>query len=257
MKKLLLLLALLMGISFYGMAQNYTEVVYLKNGSIIRGLIIEQVPNKSLKIQTSDGSVFSYTIDEVEKITKEGYYKQPKQTKPVKEYRHPGESVQVRPSRQAKVSRSSRQDSFERPSLRGYKGFVETGYAFDISDSNADRIDVSTTHGYQFNNYLFVGGGAGVSYYSDADLYSVPVFASFRANFMNKRITPFADTTAGYSVGDVEGAFATAGIGVRFGLARKMALNLKVEYVYQEYGDDYYYNSGSASNIGIKLGFEF
>ena len=47
------------------------DVVYLKNGSIIRGLIIEQIPNVSLKIQTVDGSVFVYKIDEIEKMTKE------------------------------------------------------------------------------------------------------------------------------------------------------------------------------------------
>jgi len=47
------------------------DVVYLKNGSIIRGLIIEQVPNVSIKIQTSDGSVFFYKMEEIEKITKE------------------------------------------------------------------------------------------------------------------------------------------------------------------------------------------
>ena len=47
------------------------DVVHLKNGSIIRGTIIEQVPNESLKIKTADGSVFVYTMDEVAKITKE------------------------------------------------------------------------------------------------------------------------------------------------------------------------------------------
>ena len=47
------------------------DVVYLKNGSIIRGTIIEQVPNKSIKIQTQDGNVFVYEISQVEKITKE------------------------------------------------------------------------------------------------------------------------------------------------------------------------------------------
>ncbi|OGU39651.1 MAG: hypothetical protein A2X61_09820 [Ignavibacteria bacterium GWB2_35_12] len=52
-------------------AQELQEVVYLKNGSIIRGTIIEQVPGKSLKIQTADGSVFVYQMEEVEKITKE------------------------------------------------------------------------------------------------------------------------------------------------------------------------------------------
>ena len=43
MRKLLLLLTLLLSISTYVAAQNYTEVVYLKNGSIIKGVIIEQV----------------------------------------------------------------------------------------------------------------------------------------------------------------------------------------------------------------------
>jgi hypothetical protein len=35
-------------------------------------MVIEQVPGKSLKIKTNDGSVFVYTMDEVERITKEG-----------------------------------------------------------------------------------------------------------------------------------------------------------------------------------------
>lgn len=50
---------------------QYIDVVYLKNGSIIRGIIIEQTPNVSLKIQTKDGSVFVYNIEDVEKMTKE------------------------------------------------------------------------------------------------------------------------------------------------------------------------------------------
>ena len=50
---------------------EYQDVVYLKNGSIIRGMIIEQIPNKSIKIQTKDGNVFVFEMDEIEKITKE------------------------------------------------------------------------------------------------------------------------------------------------------------------------------------------
>jgi hypothetical protein len=46
-------------------------VVYLKNGSVIRGMIIEQTPNVSLKIQTKDGSIFVYKMEEVSKMTKE------------------------------------------------------------------------------------------------------------------------------------------------------------------------------------------
>lgn len=50
---------------------NYQDVVHLKNGSIIRGIIIEQIPNESLKIETADRNVFVLNIDEVEKIAKE------------------------------------------------------------------------------------------------------------------------------------------------------------------------------------------
>jgi hypothetical protein len=50
---------------------QYVDVVYIKNGSVIKGMIIEQTPNVSLKIQTRDGSIFVYKMDEVEKITKE------------------------------------------------------------------------------------------------------------------------------------------------------------------------------------------
>lgn len=59
-------------ISLLSFGQNqYQDVVYLKNGSIIRGIIIEQIPNKSIKIETYDKSLFVFTYDEIEKITKE------------------------------------------------------------------------------------------------------------------------------------------------------------------------------------------
>ena len=47
------------------------DVVYLKNGSMIVGSIIEQVPNENLKIQTKDGSVFVYPMSDIYRITKE------------------------------------------------------------------------------------------------------------------------------------------------------------------------------------------
>lgn len=71
MKKLLILLAFVV-ITMGAYAQNnMRDVVYLKNGGITKGIIIEQVPNQSLKIQTADGSVFVYKFTEIEKISKE------------------------------------------------------------------------------------------------------------------------------------------------------------------------------------------
>lgn len=51
--------------------QNYKEVVYLKNGSIISGVVIETIPNESIKIKTQDGNIFAFKMEEVIKITKE------------------------------------------------------------------------------------------------------------------------------------------------------------------------------------------
>ncbi len=50
---------------------QYVDVVYLKNGGVIRGMIIEQTPNVQIKIQTKDGSIFVYKMDEIEKMAKE------------------------------------------------------------------------------------------------------------------------------------------------------------------------------------------
>lgn len=47
------------------------DVVYLKNGSVIKGTIIEQIPNVSIKIKTKDGNVFVYKMEEIEKTTRE------------------------------------------------------------------------------------------------------------------------------------------------------------------------------------------
>jgi hypothetical protein len=52
-------------------AQQYEDVVYLKNGSIVHGTIMEQVVGESIKIKTNDGNLFIFKMDEIEKMTKE------------------------------------------------------------------------------------------------------------------------------------------------------------------------------------------
>ena len=50
MRKKILLFITTAFLSVAAYAQSLQDVVYLKNGSIIRGIIIEQNPNESLKI---------------------------------------------------------------------------------------------------------------------------------------------------------------------------------------------------------------
>lgn len=220
MKKFLLFFAFLMFVCA-GYAQNYQEVVYLKNGSVIRGTVIEQAPGAYIKVQTSDGSVFAYNYSDVEKIVKD-----------------------------STVAKSNRSNS----GLRlGYKGFVDMGYSVSVDDYSVDRIEFSTTHGVQINKYIFAGAGVGVNYFYDAEVVGVPIYAAARYTALDTRITPFVDARVGYAVGDVEGLYASLNIGCRFRMGNKSAFNASIGYSMYDLTEA----EVIASAITCRVGFEF
>ena len=226
---------LALGSVAFCMAQEMQEVVYLKNGSIIRGTIIEQVPDKSLKIQTYDGSIFAYEMAEVEKITKE-------QAATHEQRRRSGTMLDGNGVR------------------RGYRGFVELGYTIGTGDwDGTNRVEFATSHGYQFNSYFYAGLGAGVNYYHEADMVEIPIFADFRTDILNNWITPYVDFKIGYTVYDATGFYMSPTVGRRFGFANNVALNFGIGYTMQKISVDWYYDS-TKENMGgfsIKLGLEF
>lgn len=69
MKKLLLILTAVF-ISVRVFAQHRDEVVYLKDGSEIHGTVIQYKPGVKIRIQTRDGSLFVYQMDEVDHLSK-------------------------------------------------------------------------------------------------------------------------------------------------------------------------------------------
>jgi len=232
----LLLFALITTVSFG--QSNYQDVVYLKNGSIIRGVIIEQVPNKSIKIETADRSVFVYQMDEIEKLTKEV----------------------IQGKSGGSLSNSGLQS--------GYKGIVELGYQIGTGDYGMDRLKLNIINGYQINPYFSLGFGTGLRYYFDAEAALIPVFADFRANFMNNKISPYLSLGVGYSfdaTNDFEGVgfLLNPTVGVSFKVSDKSAMNVGLGYEMQKmdffYYDYYYYdefteNSGAISiNVGISF----
>lgn len=56
---------------------NLQDIIHLKNGSIVRGTIIEQVPNETIKIKTNDGNIFVFKMSEIQKIVKDEATVQP------------------------------------------------------------------------------------------------------------------------------------------------------------------------------------
>jgi uncharacterized protein (TIGR02145 family) len=67
MKKILFIII----VAMWAMSLNAKDVVYLKNGSVIRGTIIEQKIGESIKLETADGSIFVFQYSEITKITHE------------------------------------------------------------------------------------------------------------------------------------------------------------------------------------------
>ena len=112
----------------------------------------------------------------------------------------------------------------------GYRGFVDAGYSLGVGDWGLDRSSISTIHGYQFNPYIFLGGGVGVNYYSDVEFLSVPTFVAFRSDFIDGGISPFAEVRLGYSTGDLNGIYFSPNVGCRFGLSNNFAINVSLGY---------------------------
>lgn len=69
--KLIVFVISLQIFTVFSYAQQHEDVVYLKNGSIIRGMIVEQIQGESIKIKTKDNNLFVFKMSEVQKITSE------------------------------------------------------------------------------------------------------------------------------------------------------------------------------------------
>jgi hypothetical protein len=68
----LIIMSVASGLFFtFAVATEYEDVIYLKDGSIIRGVILEEVPGETYKIEIAGGSVLVFEADEVKKIVRE------------------------------------------------------------------------------------------------------------------------------------------------------------------------------------------
>lgn len=194
MKKSIFILAMLLW-TIAAIAQQYEEVVYLKNGSRIKGMVVETT-SEQVKIERYDGSILIYKSDEVEKIVKENK-----------------SETRIRSQRQ----RQPKEWATKGYRAAGYNGFLDAGYAMRTSDTGLGYVHISTTHGYQFNPYFCAGIGIGAQfitgarYSEDKDENTVlhqdfdgsdvgaVVFANVRGYLLDNKYTPYLDFRIGYA----------------------------------------------------------
>ena len=160
--------------------------------------------------------------------------------------------------------------SFSNSGLQsGYKGIVELGYQIGTGDYGMDRLKLNIINGYQINPYFSLGFGAGLRYYFDAESALIPLFADFRANFMNNKISPYLSLGVGYSfdaTNDFEGVgfLLNPTVGVSFKVSDKSAMNVGLRYekqildsFYFEGYNGYYSSSENSGAISINVVISF
>lgn len=185
------------------MAQSMIEAVYLKNGEVVKGDIIEQVPGQSLKIMTKDGDVFVFYMDEVELITKE------------------------------KKTRSQPSDH------PGLDLSADAGYDIITKEGGGGYVAVDLELGKRFNKNFYWGFiGSGVHFPTfDGAKPNIPLTTHFKAFFpmSTSSVVPFVGLKAGYhfNTGGGQGSVRLQLTpGVQFPLSGNVDFNLGAGYAY-------------------------
>ena len=217
---------------------NMEDIVYLKNGSVIRGIVVEQVPNQSIKIQTIDRNIFVFKFDEIEKITKE-------------------------------IANNKNGIDHEKSDLKtnGYMNLTETFYCpgygelkfGDVSMSNIGNYSSGfrVVNGYQFNEYFSLGVGLGI----DKNNYStlLPITFDGRATLIKGKTSPVFSAIVGYSVSlaDAKGGFiVNPQFGIKTHISNKLAYLFNIGYKWQSL-EYIYYPYTNYTNIYEKYNLQF
>ena len=127
----------------------------------------------------------------------------------------------------------------------GYKGDISLGINADIS-CEGSGFSLSTTHGMQFNKFLFVGGGIG---YENEML---PIYATVKGYFTKRelRANPWAEMRMGVDALNA-GCYLSPSVGFSIPLSKGFAISAALAYGYNVCYDY------AEHNLGLRIGFHF
>ncbi len=215
-------------------AQEYRELLYLKNGSIVKGVIIEQVLNQSFKIETSDGSIFVYKWEDVEKIGKE------------------------------KVVQESKSKTKNRGLVK-YQSELQIAFGVGIGEIKIDRVYAQTIQGVRIGDYFSIGLGLGVTIIptyvtnSTLEMY-VPIFANTKGYLpISEKLKAFLSLDIGGTVGvgekmkDFRGLMLSPSLGMSISNTVNVGLGYEIQRLSSKYTSAYL----NMNAVVIKLGCMF
>lgn len=215
-RSVLIVAALLVDVAV--MAQTQRDVVYMKNGSVIRGQVTNNSDEKVV-VETDDGNVFVYKKSDINKMVKEATGKGGEERSVVKPIRIAGD---------LKEDTYDPAASNGRWPTKGWRGFVGGCFGLALDDVFEHRAVCTfyTSHGFQFNHALYLGlglqsEGMGVERYVSSNetevvsLNMLTLFLDGRVDFLKKAVSPFLDCRVGHGWNNLEGGYFALMAGVR------------------------------------------
>lgn len=188
-------------------SSDVQDVIYLKDGSILRGLIVEHGEDGSVKIQIIGYNTLVIPRDKIDRIAREPvpgtqYYKE-----------------------------------------TGYFNTTSIGFA---PGELGSAIRFEMVNGLQIDPHFSVGLGLGYSAYDKAPIDAIPAYIDLKYKILKANSTPFAYLKAGYNFTineesdendrqrleeHIGGTTASIGVGIHFAVSPNIGLDFNFGYL--------------------------
>ena len=244
------------------------DAIYLMNGRVIRGSIEEFDPEDFVSIRTVNGRIYEYSMDDVKRVSRGSS----KGRSSSSARQQPRNASRNNDGGGRSTARNAR--DYDDYKISGYKGTFDVGYNLAMGGTGEKgSFEFNTSHGYQVNEFLFVGAGLGLHMFSardvllkdaanyphyvstnardsltymramDSSFMVLPLFLDIRGYYplQNSDFTPFAMFRVGYSFNLSDGfggmgLYMNPAVGVKYQAAPMIAITFSVGYSYQSYG---------------------
>lgn len=159
-------LILFLAIINFSFAQS-SDLVKLKDGTVIKGEIVEYRVDQYVKIKTAEGNILEFPFEDISKTKIHHAVKVPIPTK-------------------------------------GFFNNTSMGILMGTEDNVSPRINFHTVNGYQINQRMLTGIGFGVdrykrNYYGSSNDLVFPLYANFTYLLRKSDVAPFVSVRGGYS----------------------------------------------------------
>ena len=197
----------------------FYETVYLKNGSQLKGIITEWVPNETITLKLVDGSIFVFKISEINKVT--------------------------RNIEEIKTSKNITAESEMIFEPKEYNSQISLGYGPGMGKYGLNSIAYNWVYGKNIEQKHFLGGGTGIKYFryyfkpdEVSSLTMIPIFIDYQYRINTEKFSPYVKIAGGYSL-NIESGFDNSGflfnprLGVDFSLG-KSSIFMEIGYHTQQ-----------------------